>query len=61
MTQAKENLDSHVLSRPDIWMTWRRHGIPCVDFILILRLEPTRNWFDNNYSGQCFKKIAGTS
>ena len=32
ITQTREKLDSPDLSRPDFWMVWRCHGIPCVHF-----------------------------
>ena len=40
MSQTKEKCDSLVLSRSDLWIVWRCHGIPrvCCDYFC---LEPT--------------------
>ena len=40
MCQTKEKCDSLVLSRSDLWMVWRCHGIPRV-YCYYFYLEPT--------------------
>ena len=40
MSQTKKNCDSLVLSRSELWIAWRYHGIPRV-FCYYFCLEPT--------------------
>ena len=54
MTQTKERRESHVLRRPDFWMVWRCHDIPCVYCYFSFSNKRQKAHLDENDFHHCY-------
>ena len=52
MSQTKEKHDSLVLSRSDLWVVWRSHGITCLLFLF--RTNSNKGHLDQNNFHHCY-------
>ena len=53
MSQTKEKHDSLVLSRSDLWVVWRSHGITCL-LLFLFRTNSNKGHLDQNNFHHCY-------